>query len=498
MTKRSPLYFLLVMAVMLSSLSWLASCNKSDDDDDTYTFSTSTQTTLIKSFVLQNNSEVLADLDSVHFTIDYDNGLIYNADSLPVGTKISALKVSIEFLNSVSSAVFDISGATRQADTTIIYTSSMTKSIDFTGKTLLTVTSGDESQVKVYEVKVLVHKVNPDSLVWPQSWRRDLPGYAGGQQKHKAVMLGDTYFIMTYDGTNCNLLTAQSPNQAIWEKRTLSLSFVPDVKSLVASDAALYMLDADGMLYSSADGMEWTSCGVAWYSLLGAYQDRVLGVIRSDDGNYYHDEYPRHDGFAATAIEDGFPVSHASDMIMADNEWVQSLQSMIVGGIDRDGNVLSSVWGYDGNHWGQINNVHSTAMPALADATLFTYYTYKAQSGVRRYGRQLTWFVMGGKLADGNLNGTVYISNTQGVTWASGDTVIFQPSHMPRFYGAQAFVNDETLTVGPNYLPSRVASMITSWECPYLYLFGGYNGQNELLPNVWRGVYIRMTNTPVY
>ena len=30
------------------------------------------------------------------------------------------------------------------------------------------------------------------------------------------------------------------------------------------------------------------------------------------------------------------------------------------------------------------------------------------------------------------------------------------------------------------------------------YLFGGFNDQNQLLPNVWRGVYIRMTNYPVY
>ena len=36
------------------------------------------------------------------------------------------------------------------------------------------------------------------------------------------------------------------------------------------------------------------------------------------------------------------------------------------------------------------------------------------------------------------------------------------------------------------------------WDCPFIYLFGGYNEQGTLLPNVWRGVYIRMTNTPVY
>ena len=78
MTKRTPLYFVLSMVVMLSSLPALVSCNKDkDDDNSSYTYSTSQQTTLVKSFALQADANVLANLDSVHFTIDYDNGLIY-------------------------------------------------------------------------------------------------------------------------------------------------------------------------------------------------------------------------------------------------------------------------------------------------------------------------------------------------------------------------------------------------------------------------------------
>ena len=181
MIKQKPLYLVLSMAVLLTSLTAFVSCkdDKDDDDNSVYAYSTSTQTTLITGFSLQADENVLASLDSVHFTVDYDNGLIYNADSLPVGTDITALKVKVEFLNTVKSAVFSITGATVQADTTISYTTSMTKSLDFTGKTLLTVTSYDETAVKDYEIKVLVHKVEPDSLAWPAEWRRDLPGSDG-------------------------------------------------------------------------------------------------------------------------------------------------------------------------------------------------------------------------------------------------------------------------------------------------------------------------------
>ena len=489
---------LLTIVVLLSSLSSLTSCKKDKDDDEMFSYSTSTQTTLIKSFALKANAEVLESLDSVHFTIDYDRGQIYNADSLPVGTDISALNVTVEFLNTISSAEFIITDATVQADTTIAYSSSMSKKLDFTGKTILKVTSYDQTQTKDYEVKVLVHKVNPNKLVWPSEWRRDLPGYDSNAMGHKVVKQGDVYRIMVYDGVECQMLAASTPNAGTWSKQTISLPFVPQVPSLTATPDALYVLSTDGTLYASPDGLEWVSCGVTWHSLLGAYGDRVLGVMAGADG-YYHDEYPRSADFTATPIEAGFPVSHSSDMIQTDNTWTISQQAMIVGGYDANGQLLRDVWGFDGHHWGKINNIHTRTLPALADATLFPYYTYKALSGVRRYALQETWFVMGGRLADGTLNGKVYLSNTQGITWSQADSTMAMPSEMPKFYGAQAFVNEETLSAsGPSYAPGRVSSAVTTWECPFLYLMGGYNGQGDLLPYTWRGVYNRMTNYPVY
>ena len=104
---------------------------------------------------------------------------------------------------------------------------------------------------------------------------------------------------------------------------------------------------------------------------------------------------------------------------------------------------------------------------------------------------------MGGRLADGTLNDKIYLSSTQGITWTVGDSTIAQSPYMPAFYGAQAFVESMDMTQS-NGAPRRVPSAITTWSCPFIYLFGGFNDQNQLLPNVWRGVYIRMTNYPVY
>ena len=486
------------MAVMLISLPGLMSCNDDSDDGSSYTYSTSQQTTLVTGFALQADANVLASLDSVHFTIDYDRGLIYNADSLPVGTEVTALKVTVEFMNTVNSALFTITGAATMPDTTIEYTSGMTTSLDFSGQTRLTITSADQMSVKDYDVKVLVHKVNPDSLIWDKSWRRVLPGHRANALGHKAVKLGDLYRIMNFKNNECYLWTASSPNQETWEKERVMIPFTPNIQSLAATSETLYMLDTDGGLYSSPDGLEWTACGVTWYSLLGAYDDRVLGVVKGTDG-YYHDEYPHRADFTTKAVEDGFPVSNSSGMIVNDNPWSSSQQAMIVGGLDANGTVLSDVWGYDGTTCGKINSIHSSELPALTDATLFSYYTYKTLSGVRRYAPQETLYVMGGKLADGTLNGKIYLSNTQGITWYRNDSVVSQPYYMPKFYGAQAFVINETLTADAAAgAPRRVSSPVTEWECPFIYLFGGFDEQGALLSYVWRGVYNRLTNYPVY
>ena len=61
------------------------------------------------------------------------------------------------------------------------------------------------------------------------------------------------------------------------------------------------------------------------------------------------------------------------------------------------------------------------------------------------------------------------------------------------------FLCKETLTASSaNNMPRRIQSPVTSWECPFIYLMGGYNDQGALLPYTWRGVYNRMTNYPVY
>ena len=82
----------LIAAFLVTSVA--VSCN-SDSDLESEPYIPSSNVA-ITSFSLVANSKILANLDSVHFTIDLDRALIYNADSLPKGTDVSRMLIELE------------------------------------------------------------------------------------------------------------------------------------------------------------------------------------------------------------------------------------------------------------------------------------------------------------------------------------------------------------------------------------------------------------------
>ena len=173
-------YLSIYLSIVLTVALCLMSCSKDKDSStpdvqyDVY----STTSTLVSTFALKPNTKILANLDSVKFTIDQERGVIYNADSLPRGTRINALLVQLTCASTVATKQFVIKNGEHLGDTTITYNSSRNDSIDFTGDVTLRITSGDKEHVRDYKVKVNVHKQDVDTITWNTSSRRDLPNVA--------------------------------------------------------------------------------------------------------------------------------------------------------------------------------------------------------------------------------------------------------------------------------------------------------------------------------
>ena len=118
------------------------------------------------------------------------------------------------------------------------------------------------------------------------------------------------------------------------------------------------------------------------------------------------------------------------------------------------------------------------------------------------------WLLVGGKKEDGSFNRDVYISYDNGVNWTLGTSSMQLPDIIPAMaYCDNIVVNlDKSgdLSAGWSRAGSprhRVNYWVDgdkiTWECPYIYLFGGYSPDNKLYTTIWRGVLGRLTFMPV-
>lgn len=492
MKKRLSLYVMLCLLLAAT----VTSCNKDNKDTDEGISVTSTSTTLVSAFSLGKNNRLVHNLDSVHFTIDQERNLIYNADSLPKGTDVTHTLVLITFPSRVKEAEFHVTGGKVMTDSTFQYTSPTRDSIDFTGKVTLKVTSFDETSTRTYHIKVNVHQMEPDSLYFNPGLRRDIPGMPINLKGDKTVKVGDEYLCMVNDNNTRYYVALATNPGSTWSRTNITLPFTPQVSSLTATDDALYVLDSKGELFQSSDyGMTWTDCGVAWHSIQGAFGAKLLGVL--NDGTLKHDEYPRPIGFEPQEVENDFPVSASSDLIAAHNEWTDRQQKMLAGGRLQNGKRSKSVWGYDGKSWGKISNdAHaSNSLPELEAPALIPYMTYSVDTITQRAKGTVSWLIMGGRLQDSTVNTTTYVSYNQGITWSKAEQSLQQPDYMPAFYGAQAFVVEETLSKARRI---NVTRPITSWPCPYIYIMGGYGNNDACLNSIWKGVINRRAFKPLH
>ena len=463
----------------------------------------------ITSFSIKADEDVLLNLDSVFFSIDLVNRKIYNADSLPKGTDVSGLCIDVEYATSATVEVIQTGGTVRR-DTVFTYSDADT--IDFTGNVGLRVKAADGTEV-YYSVKVNVHNLESDSLYWNEMARRDMPFASGKLLASKAVAYKEkAYLLVSSTEGGIVLSNNDNPYSYNWQKVDAQFGFVPNVSTLEATNDALYVLDENGALYTSADGESWSSCGVTWYSMIGGYTDRVLGV-QKDGEAFMHDEYPRKSGFEQSVVDADFPVTESSSISLTESEWGAEPQGFIVGGITCDGKYRGDVWAYDGKAWAMIN---SKVLPSLAGMTVFQYVNYEKIVDTMSYKEHRAWFAVGGRNSKGVMNGKVYISRHQGLYWSEADQLLQLPEYITPACGAQALVFSKTLTRssdgGWTSMPSkqlpvwarvmlplgtRASQNESQWDCPYIYLFGGVDEEGNACNDIWRGVLNRLTFKPI-
>lgn len=469
----------------LGAVVGFSACNSSTDDESQGAITQAGSSTLVKSFSLRPNYKIMSNLDSVFFSIDQVKGEIFNADSLPWGTDVRKLTVTYSLATSGAVEIIMPSLKTGQ-DTVINLVQNPTDSINFSnGRVWMRVTSRDGEYERIYSVKVNVHNVNADSLQW-NSHVSFLPTPLSRPTEAKAVECDGAYFLLAGDGSTTALTTTDNPERDNWSRvTTAGLPSDVKVNSLSASSDALYILSADGSLYTSADkGATWRAADSGWNHIYGGFAGEIVGVKGS--------QWISYPSGATGTIPAEMPVSGTSAMWTYTNDWAVEPQAMFVGGVKADGTYSGQCWGFDGNRWMQFSNQMGTrVLPAARGIQLFPYFTFRTGSAGFMVTRQSAWIAMGGLTADGKAQPKVYYSLDNGINWREAPQGMQLPKSISPKVDASVLLCDRTFT------DSRAVRPITEWDAPYVYLLGGYTASGALFNQKWTGVLNRLTFKPL-
>lgn len=451
----------------------------------------------VRTFSFAADDSVLENLDSVFFSIDLVKGLIFNADSLPVGTKVTKLVPVISTLQGASMIQLKVTRS-NNTDTTYNYLTNSTDSIDFTNPVTLRVVSPNGVTERTYTITVNVHKTVADSLAWGDNAAMRLPSEFAVPEAQRTVRRGDDLFCLTAKGNqysigthigDINDLNGASMNPNEWRVSRVNFPFTPDVNTFAATDDALYILAADGTLYRSLDdGATWQSTSLKWHSIYGGYQSSIMGAV-NDGGAWKIQTYP---GGSATALPAGMPVSGNSVPVCYSFPMSRLPQMLIVGGRKADGTLTGACWGFDGTSWAKVSK---RDLPAeLENIAVAPYFSIRLGSDWNATSLP-TLVAIGGNDTEGKLSEIVYISNDYGFTWAKASQLMQLPKNVGTMTNAQAYVMESTFHA--TIAQPKIAKPTETWQCPYIYLFGGNDANGQLRDKVWRGAINRLSFRPI-
>lgn len=497
----------MTLSVCLLTLAGaFSSCNKKTDDSTDSTYVPSS-TAAVTAFSVKHKTTSLK-VDSVFFSIDLNRGVIFNADSLPVGTDVTKLVPVITYTSSASAVTLSVNSDGEETE--LDYMTNPNDSVDFTNPVKLTITAEDTETKLSYNIKVNVHKMQPDSLTWDRLAVTPLPSSLGCPKAQKTVKFKDTtYSLIEESNSTYSLAVARDILTADWSVQTPNLDFQPQVRTLNATSAHLCILDASGVLHTSTDGISWDNTGLLWTNIIGTYDDTLLGM-RISGGSLVHTCWPADAGYAETPVESEFPVSGFSDFVQFSNRWTTLPIGFMTGGRLADGSLTEKTWGFDGDCWAVLSE---NMVPKVDGASIVPYYVYRKTSSSLVQTEFSVWMLIGGRMEDGTCNKTIYESYDNGVNWYAADSQMQLPDYFPGLYDLDAIMVEwpKQASLEGNWLSrsnTRKTPMMrikyevedyeVYWDCPYIYVFGGINDSGTLNDEIWRGVLNRLSFIPQF
>lgn len=427
----------------------LASCLESDDNTST----TIPRDAQIATFSLTNDS--VPGLNSVKFTIDQLNGLIFNMDSMPYGTKVDLVLCNITFTSYAINAAI-----TQEAHPDSTFSWVEKDSVNLSKPIKIVVTAVDGVTTKTYTAKVNIHQVNPDSMLWEHYSGNLMPETIEEQKVITHTYNNtDAYFMYVKTSDSYKLYYSPVTDAKLWEELPLSGLNGNDkfISQLTPFGEYLYIPSNSGLFYSS-DGISWVLADntPSVKYLLGALgegrnQVPVLATIIENNGMLSF-AYMKENGewTVGENIHDKFPVTNFASVPYVN---MYHAYIMIAGGRDKDNQLTNTTWAtMNGKDWALLTNEGNNSF-GEKEGLMLTEYDDK-------------FFLVGGIGSDGKASKDIYTSINYGITWALQDTLVVFPST----YSARGFAS------------------VQVDKDNYMLIFSGKTSNNtNQLNEIWRG-----------
>lgn len=271
-----------LLALLLMVVCVMSSCLDSDDTEIfTYDDTAVTAVTLgtlkcyrhtLSSKGVDSVYSISVTGSSYHVYIDQLKHEIYNVDSLPMGTDMAHVLMTVSTKNGGVAVLKSIT-----SDSVRVINS--TDSLDFTLPRELTVYSQSGWYNQKYTVRLSAHQEMADSFRWSRlADSEKIAAY----KSVKAQTLGDNLYIIGATTASAELLKTAVSDGSSWETVAFPAPLSANATMITTGDK-LIIADNE-TLYTSADGATWTTTPAAGISkLVGACLNEIYALSTSGD-----------------------------------------------------------------------------------------------------------------------------------------------------------------------------------------------------------------------
>ena len=246
-----------------------------------YVYATTTSSTGEDSTYLDTMYVQKINCSSYHFTIDQNNALIYNVDSLPAGLDLKHVACSASAKNG-GTVVLYIKPETEDSDSLFYFTS--VDSVDFTipmEDMELRAYNGYQNAYKAYKVKINMHQQDGDEFAWKKVTENST---LGALTDVKTICTDSRVFVFGNQGGTGVIYYSALNDGTTWQQANsnINMLFQADIaRNVAVLDNQLYLLNGT-VLLASADGENWKQINTDAISTMGIKQ-----LIGAANGKLY-------------------------------------------------------------------------------------------------------------------------------------------------------------------------------------------------------------------